>query len=100
MGIVNAGNLPNYDDIDAELLRHIENLIWNRGTDAVEELLRIGQQMELLVDGGGSEEDVEEWRLLPPDERLQFSLIKVVCFTFLIVLRKIFDMYAWFRGNK
>ena len=80
MGIVNAGNLPNYDDIDAELLRHIENLIWNRGTDAVEELLRIGQQMELLVDGGGSEENVEEWRLLPVDERLQFSLIKVFCY--------------------
>ena len=76
MGIVNAGNLPNYDDIESGLLRHIENLVWNRNTNATEELLRIGQQMESMIDDS-EKSSQEEWRLLPPNERLEFSLIKV-----------------------
>ena len=30
MGIVNAGNLPVYDDIDAKLLQLCESILWNR----------------------------------------------------------------------
>lgn len=43
MGIVNAGNLPVYDDIDKELLLLCENLIWNREADATEKLLAYAQ---------------------------------------------------------
>lgn len=43
MGIVNAGNLPVYDDIDKELLLLCENLIWNRDTEATEKLLAYAQ---------------------------------------------------------
>lgn len=43
MGIVNAGNLPVYDDIDKQLLLLCENLIWNRDTDATEKLLAYAQ---------------------------------------------------------
>lgn len=43
MGIVNAGNLPVYDDIDKELLLLCENLIWNRDADATEKLLVYAQ---------------------------------------------------------
>lgn len=43
MGIVNAGNLPVYDDIDKELLLLCENLIWNRDADATEKLLAYAQ---------------------------------------------------------
>lgn len=43
MGIVNAGSLPVYDDIDKELLLLCENLIWNRDTDATEKLLAYAQ---------------------------------------------------------
>lgn len=43
MGIVNAGNLPVYDDIDEELLLLCENLIWNRDADATEKLLAYAQ---------------------------------------------------------
>lgn len=43
MGIVNAGNLPVYDDIDKELLLLCENIIWNRDTDATEKLLAYAQ---------------------------------------------------------
>lgn len=43
MGIVNAGNLPVYDDIDKELLLLCENIIWNRDPDATEKLLAYAQ---------------------------------------------------------
>lgn len=43
MGIVNAGNLPVYDDIDKELLELCENLIWNRDPEATEKLLGYAQ---------------------------------------------------------
>lgn len=43
MGIVNAGNLPVYDDIDKQLLLLCENLIWNRDPDATEKLLAYAQ---------------------------------------------------------
>lgn len=39
MGIVNAGSLPVYDDLDKELLTLCENLIWNRDPEATEKLL-------------------------------------------------------------
>lgn len=43
MGIVNAGNLPVYDDIHKELLQLCEDLIWNKDPDATEKLLRYAQ---------------------------------------------------------
>jgi len=43
MGLVNAGNLPVYDDIDKELLLLCENLIWNRDAEATEKLLVYAQ---------------------------------------------------------
>lgn len=43
MGIVNAGNLPVYDDIDKQLLLLCENLIWNRDPEATEKLLTYAQ---------------------------------------------------------
>lgn len=43
MGIVNAGNLPVYDDIDKDLLNLCENLLWNRDPDGTEKLLLYAQ---------------------------------------------------------
>lgn len=43
MGIVNAGNLPVYDDIDKELKLLCENLIWSRDPEATENLLAYAQ---------------------------------------------------------
>lgn len=43
MGIVNAGSLPVYDDIDKELLELCENLIWNRDPSATDKLLVYAQ---------------------------------------------------------
>ena len=43
MGIVNAGALPNYDDIEKDLLKLCEDAILNRTTDATEKLLEYAQ---------------------------------------------------------
>ncbi|XP_012315331.2 methionine synthase isoform X4 [Aotus nancymaae] len=58
MGIVNAGNLPVYDDIDKELLQLCEDLIWNKDPEATEKLLRYAQGIEKHII-----EDTEEARL-------------------------------------
>lgn len=39
MGIVNAGSLPVYDDIDPQLLALCESVLWNRDPEATEKLL-------------------------------------------------------------
>ena len=43
MGIVNAGNLPVYDDIPKELLEMCENLLWNKDPNGTEKLLEYAQ---------------------------------------------------------
>lgn len=43
MGIVNAGCLPVYDDIEAKLLELCENLLWNKDPDGTEKLLAYAQ---------------------------------------------------------
>ncbi|XP_069373354.1 methionine synthase isoform X2 [Paralichthys olivaceus] len=73
MGIVNAGNLPVYDDIDKELLLLCENLIWNRDTEATEKLLAYTQSN---VKGGKKVIQTDEWRQASVEERLEYALIK------------------------
>ena len=43
MGIVNAGALPVYDDIDKELLELCESLLWNTDPEGTEKLLLYAQ---------------------------------------------------------
>ena len=43
MGIVNAGNLPVYDDIPEELLNLCEDLLWNRDPEGTEKLLQFAE---------------------------------------------------------
>ena len=43
LGIVNAGNLPVYDDIAKDLLVLCENLLWNRDPNGTEKLLKYAQ---------------------------------------------------------
>uniref|UniRef100_A0A669CE51 Methionine synthase n=1 Tax=Oreochromis niloticus TaxID=8128 RepID=A0A669CE51_ORENI len=72
MGIVNAGNLPVYDDIDKELLILCENLIWNRDGDATEKLLAYAQ----VQTRGKQIIRTDEWREGSVEERLEYALIK------------------------
>ena len=49
MGIVNAGNLPIYDDIPKSLLELCENLLWNKDPNGTEKLLEYAQvRVQLL----------------------------------------------------
>lgn len=73
MGIVNAGNLPVYDDIDKELLLLCENLIWNRDVDATEKLLAYAQNH---VKGGKKVVQTDQWREESVEERLEYALVK------------------------
>ncbi|XP_034716471.1 methionine synthase [Etheostoma cragini] len=73
MGIVNAGNLPVYDDIDKELLLLCENLIWNRDAEATEKLLAYAQNN---VKGAKKVVQTDEWREGNVEERLEYALIK------------------------
>jgi 5-methyltetrahydrofolate--homocysteine methyltransferase len=74
MGIVNAGQLAIYEDIDAELRERVEDVILARRADATERLLEIAERYK----GGGAQKrgDDLEWRKLPVAERLQHALIK------------------------
>jgi 5-methyltetrahydrofolate--homocysteine methyltransferase len=72
MGIVNAGQLGVYDDIPAELKEHVEDVIFNRRTDATERMVEFAN----TVKGGekAAKED-EAWRSAPVEERLKHALV-------------------------
>jgi 5-methyltetrahydrofolate--homocysteine methyltransferase len=75
MGIVNAGALVVYDEIDPELRERIEDVVLNRRTDAAERLLEIAERFNTA----GQEQDpaaVDEWRSLPLRERITHALVK------------------------
>ncbi|MCP2678106.1 methionine synthase [Maricaulaceae bacterium NA33B04] len=74
MGIVNAGQLDIYDEIDAELRELVEGVILNRRDDATERLLDAAERFR--DSGEAAEETIAEWRSLPVAERLKHALVK------------------------
>lgn len=74
MGIVNAGALVTYDEIDSELRDRIEDVILNRRPDAADRLLEIADAHNQQ----GEKEAVSEseWRSLPVAERITHALVK------------------------
>jgi len=75
MGIVNAGALVVYDEIDPELRDRIEDVVLNRRPDAAERLLEIAEKFN----NAGEEKDAAtaaEWRSLPVRERITHALVK------------------------
>ena len=76
MGIVNAGMLEVYEEIDPELKVLVEDVLLNRHADATERLVEFG---EALKSAGGvvvSEKKAEEWRNGTVEERLSHALVK------------------------
>ena len=73
MGIVNAGALPIYDDLDAELRERVEDVVLNRRSDATERLLEIADKFK----GRKGEKKVEDlrWREQPVAARLSHALV-------------------------
>lgn len=74
MGIVNAGALVVYSEIEPELRERIEDVVLNRRPDAAERLLEIAEQHR----GSGEQQEVAalEWRSLPVGERITHALVK------------------------
>ena len=74
MGIVNAGALVVYDEIDPGLRERIEDVVLNRRADSTERLLEIAP--DFAGDGTVREVATEEWRSLPVGERITHALVK------------------------
>ncbi len=73
MGIVNAGQLEVYDEIDPELRELVEDVVLNRRDDATERLLEAAENYK----GEGKREVKDEaWRDKPIAERLKYALVK------------------------
>ncbi len=73
MGIVNAGALPLYDDLDATLRERIEDVILNRRDDATERLLEIADTVKGKK-AAGKKEDLS-WRRQAVRARLSHALV-------------------------
>jgi 5-methyltetrahydrofolate--homocysteine methyltransferase len=72
MGIVNAGELPVYDDIPLELRERVEDVILNRRPDATDRLLEIADRYR----GGERKKEADlAWRSLPVAARLAHALV-------------------------
>jgi 5-methyltetrahydrofolate--homocysteine methyltransferase len=73
MGIVNAGQLALYDDIDPELRELVEDVILNRRPDATDRLLEAAERYK---GGEAKQREVDlSWRERPVDERLIHALV-------------------------
>jgi 5-methyltetrahydrofolate--homocysteine methyltransferase len=75
MGIVNAGMLEVYEEIDPVLKELVEDVLLNRRPDATERLVDFGETLK----GAGkaaNEKKAEEWRSGTVEERLAHALVK------------------------
>jgi 5-methyltetrahydrofolate--homocysteine methyltransferase len=73
MGIVNAGALPVYEEIDPELREAIEDVLFQRKEGAGERLTKLAEEYR----GGPSEREEDlSWRDQPVEKRLEHSLVK------------------------
>jgi 5-methyltetrahydrofolate--homocysteine methyltransferase len=72
MGIVNAGQLAVYEDIEPELLTHVEDILFNRRPDATERLVAFAEN----VKGSGTKREADlAWREQPVQARLSHALV-------------------------
>jgi len=73
MGIVNAGQIAVYDDLDAELRACCEDVVLNRRADAAERLLALAERYR----GHGKEKKEADlaWRERPVEDRLSHALV-------------------------
>ena len=72
MGIVNAGQLAVYEQIDEELLEAVEDVLFDRRPDATDRLVELAERVR--EDGGARVVD-EAWRAGTVEERLEHALV-------------------------
>lgn len=73
MGIVNAGQLAVYEEVDKELLTHVEDVLFNRCPDATERLVALAETVR--GEGKRQEKDLS-WREWPVAQRLAHALVQ------------------------
>ena len=73
MGIVNAGMVGVYDELEPELRERVEDVVLNRRPDAGERLVEVAENAK-----GAAKDDSKknEWRALPIRERLSHALVR------------------------
>ncbi len=76
MGIVNAGQLAVYEEIEPHLKELVEDVLLNRRPDATERLVDYAETIKSK--GGPAAEFDEDWRKEPVAERLKHALLKGV----------------------
>jgi len=77
MGIVNAGQLAVYEEIEPELKELVEDVLLNRRADATERLVERGEKVKSAGAGTeASDKKAEEWRDAAVEERLSRALVK------------------------
>ncbi|MDY0065245.1 MAG: methionine synthase [Steroidobacteraceae bacterium] len=76
MGIVNAGQLAIYEEIDAQLRERVEDVILNRRADATERLVEIAERYK--GEAGAKKAEDLAWRSWPVAKRLEHALVKGV----------------------
>ncbi len=72
MGIVNAGQLGVYADLDAELRERVEDVVLNRRPDATDRLLEVADKFKT---GAAKKEENLEWRNQAVEKRLAHALV-------------------------
>ena len=74
MGIVNAGQLAVYDEIDPELREACEDVVLNRRADGTERLLTVAERYRGAVGKEAKAQDLS-WREEPVDSRIAHALV-------------------------
>ena len=72
MGIVNAGQLGVYEEIEPQLRERVEDVILNRRDDATERLIEFAENVK---QGGKAAKEDDAWRRAPVRERLVHALV-------------------------
>ena len=72
MGIVNPGMLTPYDEIPPDLLKHVEDVLFDRSGDATEKMVQFAEGYQM---SHSKEEEELEWRERGVNERLRHSLV-------------------------
>jgi 5-methyltetrahydrofolate--homocysteine methyltransferase len=72
MGIVNAGQLVVYEQIDEELLEAVEDVLFDRRPDATDRLVELAERVR---DDAGARVADEAWRSGTVEERLEHALV-------------------------
>jgi 5-methyltetrahydrofolate--homocysteine methyltransferase len=73
MGIVNAGQLAVYEEIDPPLRERVEDVLLNRRDDATERLVEFAENVKAK---GKTPVADKAWRKEPVEERLKHALVK------------------------